>query len=134
MQLDVVSVEINILARKARLRNERRVTIKEESSNSDVKLDFIAKNLERVVERLDNLDRKPQWDNQPQIRNPNFRKNNNPGKAKEASLDQNIRPPFQENYAKISQNNDEDEDEINHLMGIDENNTIFPHSRRFGTI
>ena len=49
MQLDDVSVEINILARKARLRNERRVTIKEESSNSDVKLDLFAKNLERVV-------------------------------------------------------------------------------------
>ena len=31
IQLDVVSVEINILAKKARLRNEQRVTIKEEN-------------------------------------------------------------------------------------------------------
>ena len=37
MKLDVVSVEINILAKKARIRNERRVTIKEENSNSDAK-------------------------------------------------------------------------------------------------
>ena len=35
MQIDVDSVEVNILARKTRLRNERRVTIKEETSNSD---------------------------------------------------------------------------------------------------
>ena len=35
MKIDVVSVEVNILARKARLKNERRVTIKEEDSNSE---------------------------------------------------------------------------------------------------
>ena len=87
MQLDAVSVEINILARKSRLRNERKVMIKEENSNSDVKLYFVAKTLERMVERLDNLDRKPQWDNQPHIRNPNFRKNNNPRKAKKVAPD-----------------------------------------------
>ena len=68
---------------------------------------------------------KPQWDNQPQIINPNFRKNNNPGKTKEVAPDQNIRPPFQEKCAEISHNNDEDEDDINIVMGIDEENTIF---------
>ena len=35
MQTGVVSVEVNILAKKSRVRNERRVTIKEETSNSD---------------------------------------------------------------------------------------------------
>ena len=35
MQTDAISVEVNILAKKDRLRNERRVTIKEETSNSD---------------------------------------------------------------------------------------------------
>ena len=60
MQLDVFSVEINILAKKTRLRNERRVTIKEENSNSDAKMDLFAKTLERVVDRLDNIEIKPQ--------------------------------------------------------------------------
>ena len=88
-------------------------------------MDFFSKTLERVVERLDNIDRKPQWDNQPPIRNPNFRKNNNFGKAKEATPNQNIRPPFQEKYVESSQNNDKYEDNINLIMGTDENNTIF---------
>ena len=55
MHTDVVSVEVNILAKKARLRNERRVTIKEETSSSDGKIDQLAKNLERMMDRLDNI-------------------------------------------------------------------------------
>ena len=34
MQINFVSVEANLLAKKARLRNEMRVTIKEETSTS----------------------------------------------------------------------------------------------------
>jgi len=49
------------------------------------------------------MERKPQWDNQqaPLVRNPNFRKNQNQNTSKNGP-DQNIRPPFQENYAKTS--------------------------------
>ena len=60
MQQNVVGVDINILAKNARLRNERRVTIKEEASHLDGKFDFITKALEKVVERLDQIERKPQ--------------------------------------------------------------------------
>ena len=45
MQSNVVSVEANLLAKKARLRNERRVTIKEETSTSDLKIDNLVKTL-----------------------------------------------------------------------------------------
>ena len=79
------------------------------------------------MDRLDNMERKPQWDNQqqgPQIRNPNFRKNTNTGKSRELAPDQTIRPPFQENYAEISHQNEDDEDTIN-IMGINDDNTIF---------
>ena len=124
MQSDVVSVEANILSRKSRLRNERRVTIKEETSSSDGKIDQLAKNLERIMDRLDNIERRPQWDNQQQIRNPNFRKNTNSGKSKESAADQTIRAPFQENYAESSHQDENDEDTIN-LMGINDDNTIF---------
>ena len=91
-----------MLSKKARLRNERRVIIKEETSTSDLKIDNLAKKLEIIMDRLDNMERKPQWDNQqqgPQIKNLNFRKNTNTGKSRESAPDQIIRPPFQENYA-----------------------------------
>ena len=124
MKTGAVSIEINILARKARLRNEKRVTIKEETSSSYGKIYQLAKTLERMIDRLDNIERRLQWDNQQQIRNPNFRKNTNTGKYKGSAPDQTIRPPFQENYDESSHQDENDEDTIN-LMGINDDNTIF---------
>ena len=77
-----------------------------------------------MMDILENKERRPQWDNQQQIRNPNFRKNTNSGKSKESAHDQTIKPPFQEKYVEISQQNDDDEDTIN-LMCINDDNTIF---------
>lgn len=74
------------------------------------------------------MKRKPQWDNQqqgPQIRNPNFRKNPNIGKSKEGQPHQQIRPPFQENYADSSHLNEEEEDAHINLIGTNDGNTIF---------
>jgi len=100
MQSVVVSVEANLLAKMARVRNEKRTGM-EETSPSDLKIDNLAKNMEGIMERIGNMERKPQWDNQqaPPIRNPNFRNNQNTGKN---GPDQNIRPPFQENYLETS--------------------------------
>lgn len=69
-----------MLAKRARVRNEKR-TAKEETSPSDLKIDNLAKNMERLMERIGNMERKPQWDNQqaPPIRNPNFRNNQTQG-------------------------------------------------------
>jgi hypothetical protein len=54
MQKSAISVEANLLAKRARQRSERRVTIKEEpsTSNSDSKLDSLARAMERMMERL----------------------------------------------------------------------------------
>ena len=58
---------------------ERRVTIKEEpsTSSSDTKLDSLAREMERMMERLTIAERNPPRENQatPQIQNPNFRRN-----------------------------------------------------------
>ena len=62
MQKIAVSVEANLLAKRARARAEKKVTIKEESSSSDQVLRKVEQMLDRV--KLD----KPK----PQIRNPNF--------------------------------------------------------------
>jgi hypothetical protein len=78
MQKSAVSVEANLLARRARQRTERRVTFKEEpsTSSSDSKLESLARAMERMMERLIITERNPPRDNQaaPPIRNPNFQK------------------------------------------------------------
>lgn len=92
MRSVAVSVEAILLVKRARVRNEKR-TAQEEIAPSDLKIDNLAKNMERLMERIGNMERKPKWDNQqaPPTRNPNFRNNQNIGKN---GSDQNIRPPF----------------------------------------
>lgn len=76
MKSVAVSVEENLLAKRARFRNERRGTAKDETSPFDIKIDSLIKSMERLIDRIENMERKPQWDNQqaPPVRNPNFRK------------------------------------------------------------
>jgi len=108
------------------MRNEKKVVFKEEASISDGKVDVLAKSLERIMDRLENMERKNQWGNQqqqPPIRNPNFRKN--PNAAKNTTPDQQIRPPFQENYVEDSQNQQvEDDIQINLLETKEEDNVF----------
>lgn len=82
MQSVVVSVEANLLAKRARVRNERTRTAKDETFPSHIKIHNLAKSMEIIMDRIGNMERKPQWDNQqtPPVRNPNFRNNQNIGK------------------------------------------------------
>lgn len=115
-------MEANLLAKKAQMRNENKVVFKEEASTSDGKVDI----LERIMDRLENMERKNQWENQQQrtlIRNANFRKN--PNARKNATLDQEIRPPFQENYVEDSQNQEEEDDTQINLLETKEEDTVF---------
>lgn len=64
MKSNAVSVENNLLVKKTRMRNEKRVVIKEETSTSDGKIDSLAKSVERIMDRLENMERKTQWENQ----------------------------------------------------------------------
>jgi len=85
------------------MRNEKKVVLKDESSTSDGKSNILAKSLERIMDRLENMERKNQWENQqqqPPIRNPNFRKN--PNATKNTTPHQQIRHPFQQNYVEDS--------------------------------
>ena len=77
MQSVAVSVEANLLAKRARARNERRVPLKVETTSFDQKMDALAKGMERLMDRIEVIERKPHWDNQQAnpVRNPNFRKN-----------------------------------------------------------
>lgn len=79
MQRDALSVESNMLAKRARLRNERRVTIKEEpsTSSSDAKIDSLVKTIEIMMERINLNERAYPRENKltPQNRNQNPRRN-----------------------------------------------------------
>lgn len=68
MKKIAVSVEANLLARRARAKAEKKVVVKEEASPSDSKMDTLIHTMERMVERLTISD-KPET----QIRNLNFR-------------------------------------------------------------
>jgi len=125
MESNVVSVEANLLAKKSTMKNEKRVVFKEETSTSYGKLDSLAKSIERIMDRLENMERKKQWENQqpPPIRNPNFRKNPNTGKN--AILDQQSRPPFQENYVEGSQSLEVEDDTQINLLEIKDEDVVF---------
>jgi hypothetical protein len=66
MQRSVISVEANLLARRARQRTTKRVTIKEEpsTSSSDAKLESLTRAMEKMMERLTMTDRNPPRENQ----------------------------------------------------------------------
>jgi hypothetical protein len=67
MQKSAISVEANLLVKRARQRIERRVAIKEEpsTSTSDSKLDYLARAMERMMERLTVSERNPPRENPP---------------------------------------------------------------------
>jgi len=79
IQRNAVSVEANLLANRARLKIERRATIKEEptSSSSCASLDTLVKTMEIMMERISLTEKDPLRENKgvPRIINPNFRKN-----------------------------------------------------------
>jgi hypothetical protein len=137
MQKSAISVEANLLAKRARKRTERRVTIKEEPSMSttDSKLDSLTRAVEIMMERLTVSDINPPRENPlaPQVRNPNFRRNpsqirkRDPRDQREKrGPDQKIRPPLQENYAdEGGEVIEELEDTHINLMGIHDNEAIF---------
>jgi hypothetical protein len=137
MQKSAISVEANLLAKRARQRSERRVTIKEEPSTStiDSKLDSVVITFELLMERTNISDKNPLRDNTPapQIRNPNFRRNppqirkrDQRDKRDQRGHDQPIMPPLQENYVdEGGEVIEELEDTHINLMGIHDNEAIF---------
>jgi len=126
MQNIAVSVEANLIVKRNRTKTERKTTFKEEPSGMDHKLDAIISGMQRLGDRVDSIERKSSWE-APQhnpIRNPNFRRNQNPN-AGRASPEQDIRPPFQENYAEASSSKEQMDDTHINLMGLNDEQPIF---------
>jgi len=126
MQNIVVSVEANLIAKRNRARNERRTTFKEEPSAFEQKLDAISKGMEKLGDRVETIERKSSWEGQQSntARSPNFRENQNLNVGR-ASPNQNIKPPFQENYAEASTSSEPTKDPHTNLMGLNSEQQIF---------
>ena len=121
-----VTVEANLIAKRNRARLEKRTTFKEEPSAFDQKLDAILNGMKRLGDRVELVERKASWEapqNNP-IKNPNFRRNQNPNVGK-ANSDPEIRPPFQENYAETSTSNEQVDDTHINLMGFNDEHQVF---------
>jgi len=126
MQNVAVTVEANLIAKRNRARIERRTTFKEEPSTLDQKLDAIMNGMHRLGDRVESVERKSSWEGQQRntIRNPNFKKNQNPNVGR-ASPDHDIRPPFQENYKEASTSSEPVEDAHINLMGLKNDQQVF---------
>ena len=82
--------------------------------------------MKRLGDRVESVERKSSWEapqNNP-IRNPNFRRNQNPNVGK-AGSDPDIRPPFQENYTEASTSNEQTDDTHINLMGLNDEQHVF---------
>lgn len=125
MQNISISVEANLIAKRNGARAKRRTTFKEELSAFEQKLDAIIKRMDRLGDRVETIKRNSSWEGQPSTpRNPNFRKNKNPNVGR-VGPDQNIRSPFQENYAEASTSSEPIEDPHINLMGFDSEHQVF---------
>ena len=113
MQKGAVSVEANLIEKRARMRFEKRVTYRDDTfaSTSDPKYDSLAKNVERLAKMMEKMvfTVSNQNRNQNQNQNQNFRRNNPPNRQRDS--DQQVIPPFQENFL------DEDEGIIEESEG-----------------
>lgn len=74
MKENSLKVEDHLLAKQAKLKYEKRVTIKEEASSSssiDYKIDSLLRKMEKMIDRISITDRAPPRENQTgKIRNP----------------------------------------------------------------
>ena len=86
------------------MRSEKRVTYKDETmastSSSDAKIDNLVRVMERMMERINLNERAPPRENQPNPQNININQNfrRDPHQNRQRDNDQQIRPPFQDNY------------------------------------
>lgn len=82
--------------------------------------------MKRLGDRVDSVERKSSWEapqNNP-VRNPNFRRNQNPNVGR-VSPEQDIRPPFQENYAEASSSKEQMDDTHINFMGLNDEQQVF---------
>ena len=95
MQKGAITIEANLMEKRARLKAEKRVTYRDDNvaSTSDPKYDRLSKNVEELQQMIKRM--VVQNNNQNRNQNQNIRRNNAaPNRQRESN--QKIIPPFQE--------------------------------------
>ena len=101
------------------------------ASSNDLKFEMMMKTMEKLMDRM-NVDSRPlnREQNEPQIRNLNFRRPNplQPPQIRQRDIrnprnsnDQQIQPPFLENYVDGEGEYEPIEDQIHHFSDLDSN-------------
>lgn len=121
MQKIVVSVEASLLAKRARAKAEKKVTIKEEASSSD----HLLRKIEKIFDRLTIVD-KPE----AQVKNtnfcgqqqPQFRIKQREQRAQDQAVQQQIKTPLQHNFVHGPESDDDENiiGEENHFFTPDD--------------
>ena len=79
MQKRAISVEANLIEKRARLRSEKRVTYKDDTmpstSSRDSKMENLVRTMEIMMERISMNERTPHRDNQKNPQNRNWNQN-----------------------------------------------------------
>lgn len=93
------------------------------ASTSDAKIDNLFKTMERMMERIILNEREPPRENEANPKNGNRSQNfrRDPPQNRERDNDQQIRPPFQENYVDEEERETKEMEE-NHVNLIDSYN------------
>ena len=75
MRKGALSVEANLIEKRARLRTEKRVTYRDEAvastSSSNAKTNNLVRVMERILEKINLNERKPSRENQNNLQNRN---------------------------------------------------------------
>ena len=123
MQKDALAVEVNLMEKRERMKNEKRVSFREEStpSTSSSKMERM---MEEMMKKMSILERAKASQNQtaPQNRNQNqnqnFRRNQPPNRPRDD--DQQIAPPFHQNYVSEVEEIDEIKvDDVINMLGVE---------------
>ena len=130
MQKVAIKAKANLVEKRARTRSERKVTYRDEFSTSspslNPRIDDLVRSMAKMWEKIS--EKTPLRDNQPnppnRNRTQNFRREHPQNKPREN--DQQIRPPFIENYVEQDDRDIEpiDENHLN-LIGSDNESEVY---------
>ena len=120
MQKIAVSVEANLLAKRARAKAKKKVTIKEEVST----LDQVLRKMEKMFDKLTIDKSEPQFIN-PKFcgqQQPQFRIKQREQRAQDQATQQQVKTPLQQNFVHGSESNEEENviGEENHFFTSDD--------------
>ena len=136
MKKGALSVEVNLMDKRARMKNGKRVSFREEStpSTSSPKMEKMMEEMMKkmsILERAQAIQNQTAPQNRNQNQNQNFRRNQPPNRPRED--DQQITPPFHQNYvSEVEETNEESkEDDIN-MLRVDNDDFEIHYDRKQG--